>query len=210
MSEPFSHKALLVKKISREIKLENTANKEGNLVEAIKHGQKVRDYLLHLMKIMEVDSHYELEKADATEYDLLYWAATFADGLYSASLQNKSFEKQQLNYFESYVDMHYGMLDRYVRNLGNIRILLAECYFKMGKTEKTDSLFKDWLNAEPDWGAGWIGWSDLYWLWDLGVEKDFKKAEKILSQGLKVPNVNDRNAMEKRLKDLKLEKHMNL
>jgi hypothetical protein len=136
MSEPFSHKALLVKKISREIKQENTASKEGNLVEAIKHGQKGWDYLLHLMKIMEVDSIYKLEKADVTEYDLLFWAANFAEELYSAGLKDKSFEKQQLDFFESYVDMHHGMLDRYVRNLGNIRILLAECYFKMGKTEK--------------------------------------------------------------------------
>jgi tetratricopeptide (TPR) repeat protein len=205
MSEPFSQKALLVKKISKEIKLEDTANKEGNLVEAIKHGQKIWDYLLHLMKIMEVDSIYELEKADATGYDLLYWAATFAEELYSISLQDQSFEKQKLDFFESYVDMHHGMRNKDVRNLGNIRILLAECYFKMGNAEKADFLFKDWLNAEPDWGAGWIGWSDLYWLWNLGVEKDFKKAKKILSQGLKVHNINDRNAMEKRLKDLKSE-----
>jgi tetratricopeptide (TPR) repeat protein len=108
------------------------------------------------------------------------------------------------------VNMHRWMLDRDVRNLGNIRISLAECYFKMGKFEKADSLFKDWLAVEPDWGAGWIGWSDLYWLWNLGAEKDFNKAEKILNHGLKIPNVNDRDFIKERLQDLKAEKEKNV
>jgi hypothetical protein len=59
-------------------------------------------------------------------------------------------------------------------------------------------------------GAGWIGWSDLYWLWNLGNQKDFDKAEKILGQGLKVPNVDNRNDIKKRLKDLKTEMQRNV
>ena len=205
---PFSHEALLVKKFSREIKQEGIANREGDMVKAVRHGQNAWESLLQLMKNLEVDSIYELEKADVTGKDLLYWAATFADELYTAGLKDKSLEKQQLDFFESYVKMHRGMLGRYVRNLGNIRILLAECYFKMRKAEKVDSLFENWLTVEPEWGAGWIGWSDLYWLWNFGVEKDLKKAEKILKRGLKVPNVDDRHVMEKRLKDLKSEKQV--
>ncbi len=198
----------LLSKISKEIKQETIANRAGDPVKAVKHGQKVWDYLLQLMKIVGVDSIYELERSDATEYDLLFWAATFADELYSAVLKDKSIEKQQLYFYESYVDMHRGMLDRDARNLGNIRILLAEYYFKMGKAEKVDSLFKDWLTVEPEWGAGWIGWSDLYWLWNLGNQKDFDKAEKILIQGLKVTNEVNQYDLGKRLKNLKSERQM--
>jgi len=61
-------------------------------------------------------------------------------------------------------------------NLGNLRTSLIECYFKIGKIDDADSLFREWLSAEPDWGFGWIGWSDLYWLWNLGIEKDFNKS----------------------------------
>jgi hypothetical protein len=145
------HETLLLK-ISKEIKQETIANRAGDPVKAVKHGQKVWDYLLQLMKIVGVDSIYELERSDATEYDLLFWAATYTENLYSASLKDKSFEKQKLNFCESYVNMHRGMLDRDVRNLGNIRILLAECYFKKGKAEKVDSLFRDWLTVKPEWG----------------------------------------------------------
>lgn len=80
----------------------------------------------------------------------------------------------------------------------------------MGKTEKADSLFRKWLSAEPEWGFGWIGWSDLYWLWNLSIEKDFKKAEKILKEGLTVPKVNDREHILERLSDLKKAKADNI
>jgi pentatricopeptide repeat protein len=144
-----------------------------------------------------------LDVGNATIYDLLFWAATFVDTLHNASIRDKSFGKHKLSVCESYVDMHRGMLDKDVRNLGNVRTSLAECYFKRGESEKADTLFREWLSVEPDWGFGWIGWSDLYWLWNLGIEKDFDKAEKILREGLRVPNVNDREHIKERLTDLK-------
>jgi hypothetical protein len=137
----------LLSKISKEIKQETIANRAGDSVKAVKHGQKVWDYLLQLMKIVGVDSIYELERSDATEYDLLFWAATFADELYSGVLKDKSIEKQELYFYESYVDMHRRMLDRDVRNLG---------------------------------------------------------------QGLKALNIDDRNDIKKRLKDLKTEMQRNV
>ncbi len=158
---------------------------------------------MKLMKMAEAQSIYELDVGGATIYDMLYWASTFADNLHNASIRDKSFEKHKLSFCEAYVEMHHGMLDKDVRNLGKIRISLAECYFKQGKSEKTDDLFREWLGIEPDWGFGWIGWSDLYWLWNFGIAKDFKKAEKILKQGLKVPNVIDREHIKERLADLK-------
>ncbi len=50
----------------------------------------------------------------------------------------------------------------------------------MGKIDKVDSLFREWLGNEPDWGWDYIRWSDFYWLWNLGNEKDFAKEESIL------------------------------
>ena len=200
-----SYRALL-DKIGTEIDEEDRAERAGDPVTASKHGLKVWDCLLKLMKMSEAKSIYELDESNATIYDLLYWASTFADELHNASIKDKSFAKHRQTFCGSYVDMHSGMLNRKVRNLGNIRNSLAECYFKRGKTEKADSLYRDWLSVEPDWGFGWIGWSDLYWLWNLGVEKDLIKAEKILQKGLKVPDVNDREHIEERLANLKKEK----
>lgn len=197
----------LLDKIGREIEQEDKADRSGDPVTACKHGLKVWACLLELMEMAEAKSIYQLDENHATIYDLLYWATTFADELHNASLKDQSFAKHKLAFCESYVDMHKGMLDSEVRNLGNVRNSLAECYYKMGKIEKTESLYKHWLSAEPDWGFGWIGWSDLYWIWNFECEKNFKKAEQILKEGLKVSNVNDREHIEERLADLRKEKY---
>ena len=98
--------------------------------------------------------------------------------------------------------MHSHLLDKDVRNLGNVRISLAETYYRMGKAKEADALFRKWLSVEPDWGWGWIGWSDCYWLWEIAeMKKDFKKAERILKEGLSVPNVTDRKYLEERFSD---------
>ena len=188
--------------IGEEIDREDMAERAGDSITASKHGLKVWGYLLKLMEMLKADSIYELDQGHVTIYDLLYWATSFSDELHNAKLKDKSFEKHKLNFCQSYVEMHRGMLDREVRNLGNIRTSLAECYYQMGKTEKVDSLYSEWLSAEPDWGWGWIGWSDLYWFWNIGFEKDFKKAESILKEGFSTPHVRDREHIKQRLVDL--------
>ncbi len=200
----------LLEKIGSELRQEEIAERSGDPIAASKHGLKIWNHLLKLMKMTEAQSIYELEVEGATIYDLLYWAATFVENLHNASIMDKSFEQHKFSFCEAYVDMHRGMLHKDVRNLGNIRTSLAECYFKLGKFEKTDDLFREWLSAEPDWGFGWIGWSDLYWLWNFGIEKEFKKAEKILKEGLKVPKVNNREHIKDRLADLKKAKKSNI
>lgn len=197
----------LLDEIGDEIQKEDCEQRAGNSVEACKHGLKVWENLLKLIKVLKADSIYELDKKGVTIYDLLWWASSFVDELENASRTHKRFEAEKLNFCETYVAMHRNMFNRKVRNLGNIRTALAESYYKMGKIQEADSLFREWLNAEPDWGFGWIRWSDCYWFWKhIGLEKDFDKAEKILKEGLSIPNVSDKNHIEERLQDLQKEK----
>jgi hypothetical protein len=44
----------------------------------------------------------------------------------------------------------------------NRRRALAESYLELGETAKAEALYGDWLQADPRWGWGWIGWSDGY------------------------------------------------
>jgi len=100
-----------------------------------------------------------------------------------------------------------SLLVRDVRNLGNIRVSLAETYCQIGRSSEADALFRKWLSAEPDWGWGWIGWSDCYWLWNIpNMKRDFNKAEMILEEGLSVPGVLDIDHMKERYSDLRKEK----
>ena len=182
---------------------EGRAQKAGNSNEACEYGLKAWHNLLDLKERLQAESIYEMDHRNATIYDLLYWATCLADELHNASLIDKSLEAKKLQFCEAYTEMHRDFLNKDVRNLGNIRISLADSYFRMGETDKADSLFHTWLDAEPDWGWGWIGWSDCYWLWQYAnVKKDIEKAEKILLEGLAVPKVSGRKELKQRLKDL--------
>ena len=89
-----------------------------------------------------------------------------------------------------------------------LRLKRKFLYNELMKMLKADSLFHEWLKLEPDWGWGWIGCSDCYWLWEyLGLEKDLDKAEEILRKGLSVSNVSDRDHIEDRLEYLLKEKN---
>ena len=189
--------------IGDEITDEDLAQRKGSPIEACRHGFKVWDHIQELMNMLRAKSVFELDQSQATIYDLLYWASTFADELHGASLKDKSFVPKQLDFCEHYVKMHCDMLNKDVRNLGNIRISLAETYYRMGKAKEADAFFHRWLSVEPDWGWGWIGWSDCYWLWEIPeLKKDFDKAERILKEGLSVPDVTDLNYLKDRLSDL--------
>jgi hypothetical protein len=73
----------------------------------------------------------------------------------------------------------------------NRRRALAGAYFDAGLTEKAGELFRSWLDANPAWGWGWIGWADCYLPWD-GRAADYGRAEELLLRGYRVPGARDR------------------
>ncbi len=115
----------------------------------------------------------------------------------------EEFQEKKLLFCKEYVEMHQNFLDKDMRNIGNIRRSLADCYVDMNDLEICDSLYEAWLQKEPDWGWGWIGWSDSYWLFRRKNKKDLGKALSILERGLAIKGVSDKNHIIDRLNDLK-------
>ena len=83
----------------------------------------------------------------------------------------------------------------------NRRRALGGAYFDAGMTEKAEELFRSWLDADPAWGWGWIGWADCYLPW-AGRPADFDRAEKLLRRGYRVPGVRDRADIADRLREV--------
>ena len=83
----------------------------------------------------------------------------------------------------------------------NRRRALGGAYFDAGMTEKAEELFRSWLDADPAWGWGWIGWADLYLPW-AGRPADLARAEKLLRRGYRVPGVRDRVFIAERLQEV--------
>jgi hypothetical protein len=83
----------------------------------------------------------------------------------------------------------------------NRRRALGGAYFDAGVTEKAEELFGSWLDADPGWGWGWIGWADCYLPWG-GRTADLGRAEKLLSRGYRVPGVRNRADIAERLQEV--------
>ena len=83
----------------------------------------------------------------------------------------------------------------------NRRRALGGAYFDAGLTEKAEELFRSWLDADPGWGWGWIGWADCYRPWG-GRPADFGRAERLLRRGYRVPGVRDRADIADRLEEV--------
>ena len=85
--------------------------------------------------------------------------------------------------------------------LGNMRRAIAESHFDLGEEAEAQRLYEEWLAADGRWGWGWIGWSDLYWIYS-GRGRDPQRAEQILRRALEVPGLQDRAEVLQRLSDL--------
>jgi hypothetical protein len=72
---------------------------------------------------------------------------------------------------------------------GNFRRALADSYFETGQQQTADELYQSWLEENPAWGWGWIGWADCYTPFGPGKTQDYPRAEQILHRGYAVPGV---------------------
>ena len=72
---------------------------------------------------------------------------------------------------------------------------------RRGHDREGQELFRSWLDADPGWGWGWIGWADCY-LPGAGRPADLPRAEKLLHRGYRVPGVRDRDFIAERLQEV--------
>ena len=66
---------------------------------------------------------------------------------------------------------------------------------------KADSFYREWLNADPQCGWGWITWSDCYQHTRTEF-RDLKKSENLLREGLSITGVRNPGDIAERLADL--------
>jgi tetratricopeptide (TPR) repeat protein len=81
----------------------------------------------------------------------------------------------------------------------NMRRAWAESVHALGDETRSESMFREWLAADPDWGWGWIALADLYFLSRNVSKADLERAEAILKEGVEHPEVRNRKYMLERL-----------
>ena len=63
-------------------------------------------------------------------------------------------------------------------------------------------MYQSWLDDDPAWGWGWIGWADCYTPYGPGKTQDYARAEEILRRGCAVPGVREAEHIAGRLADI--------
>ncbi len=86
--------------------------------------------------------------------------------------------------------------------IGNFRRALADSYFETGHQHKADELYQSWLDDDPAWGWGWIGWADCHTPYGPGKTQDYAQAEEILRRGYAVTGVREAEHIAGRLADI--------
>lgn len=133
------------------------------------------------------------------------WIRDLEDELRTAGAQDPEFLRERIAVCEERL-RRFGSAGGLTNE--NRRRALAESYFELGETNKAEALYREWLAADPQWGGGWIGWSDCYHFAPDEI-KDLNRAAEILQKGLSIEEVRDRADLLDRLADVRSEQGRN-
>jgi tetratricopeptide (TPR) repeat protein len=126
------------------------------------------------------------EQFKGTEW-VFNWLQEFEQELWNAGITQPRYFRERVRICEEHLRRfpsdHKAAIE-------NRRRYLAESYFELGDTAKTEALYREWLAADPQCGWGWIGWARCY-LFAREPMKDLHRAEQLLLEGLSVAQVRD-------------------
>lgn len=129
---------------------------------------------------------------------LFNWVQDLETQLWNAGLRDRRFLARRVEVCEERLERFEAEDDPAPENC---RRALAESYFELGETGKADDLYREWLDADPQWGWGWIAWSDCYRRTRTQFT-DLSRTEEILRKGLSIAGVRDFEDIAERLADL--------
>lgn len=129
------------------------------------------------------------------------WAVDFGEALYLCGLSNTAdlpasiaFNRQILAWSERDRDI----------NSNNRRRMIAESTFRLAGAAAGDAIYGEFLNANPRWGWGWASWADQYGFDSRAPWHSLERAEEILRRALRVEDLDNRNIVLERLRDILL------
>ena len=154
--------------------------------------------ILDIIDRAGMDSLDEFDDQFGGTQSVFNWVQDFELELHNAGMDEPVFLHERISLCEM-------MLDRFSDgrlNIDNFKAALAESHFQLGNYQTGNDLFRDWLEKTPQWGSGWITWSDCYWLFSKDERRDASRAEQILQEGLATPGVEKRLHILERLLNL--------
>jgi tetratricopeptide (TPR) repeat protein len=144
--------------------------------------------VLRLCDLTGIDSIRGFDDRFSMYQSLFNWSQDLEDALWNAGLKDRELLRARISVCEEALRRFPDESQLMVENR---RRALAESYFELGQTKKAEALFEQWLEADPCWGWGWIGWADLHFFTNNRA-KDNVRAEELLRRGYSSLGVRDR------------------
>lgn len=155
-------------------------------------------YFLHIIDKARIDSIEEFDRLFRGTEPAFNWVQDLEDELWNAGFKDTTFLADRVIVCEEGLK-RFESEDQLMTE--NRRRALAESYFELGETRKAEELYQGWLKSDPQWGWGWVGWSDCYGFTRTGnINKT--RAEELLVEGLAIPEIRDREELVDRLVEL--------
>jgi tetratricopeptide (TPR) repeat protein len=154
--------------------------------------------ILYFCDKADLRSIPEFDERFAGTQSLFNWIQDLEIGLWNAGIKDRQFLEARIAVCEETL-RRFAAEDELLRE--NFRRAVADSYFALGDTGKADELYREWLDADPQWGWGWICWSDCYRFTRTEL-KNLRKAEALLREGLFITGVRDRKDLAERLASL--------
>jgi len=161
--------------------------------------QKVWDTIVAQMDEQNYASIEDIDNEFNGQQCIYNWATDYEAELSNATRDDILYAQKRIEFCSEYVKRYKDKSDL---NIGGMKRAIADSYFMIGKKEEGENLYKKYLEENPNWGWGWIGWSDAYWLYVQQENKNSEKAIKILKQALEIKGLENRGDVLERLKDI--------
>ena len=143
-----------------------------------------------------------LDEAFRGTQSVYNWCSDFHFELENAGLHDPAYLRLRLRYCREFLET-FPTVDWETRC--SFLRAEAETLWKLGEVEAAEAKFGALIKAYPDWVWGYIGWSDMYWLF-RDSPKDYDRGEAILRQALDRPGLKDRKYVQERLDSLHAER----
>ena len=132
----------------------------------------------------------ELQAAYPWNDFIVNWVQDIEQELHNAGIENQVYFNKRIQYCEELL-ARASATDQLT--IENTRRAIADSHSALGHAEECDRLYQCWLNDDPTWGLGYIGWSDCYHFGFGNKEIDQAKAARIISQAFAVADLQERS-----------------
>jgi len=150
---------------------------------------------LDLATVEELDDRFQ-----GCEF-VFNWVQDVETELLNAGADDPRFARERIRFCEEFLARFPGVGPLVVETM---RRAIADAHFQAGDAAAGDRLYREWLEADPSWGWGWIGWSDAHGSFAARAHgaPDLGRAAEILERGYAVDELRDREYLLERLAEV--------